>query len=87
MGTGPGRPLPENTTLLDGDILFLEVCEGSKKHEESPLWQTPNVVCNHRVVLVENHSQPWGRRRPMTPPEDQRVNHKRVARVIHTEQP
>lgn len=81
MGTGPGRPLPENTTLLDGDILFLEVREGSKKHEESPLWQTPNVMRNDRVVLVENHSQPWRRRCPMAPPEGERVNHKRVARV------
>ena len=50
----------ENTALLDGDLLFLEVREGSTRHEESPLWQTLNVVRNDRVVIVGNHWQVGG---------------------------
>lgn len=50
----------ENTTLLDGDLLFLEVREGSARHEDSPLWQTLEVVRNDRVVLVGNHWQVGG---------------------------
>lgn len=47
----------ENTSLLDGDLLFLEVREGSERHEESPLWDTLEVVQNDRVVVVGNHWQ------------------------------
>ncbi|WP_243056328.1 ABC transporter substrate-binding protein [Nocardioides sp. SR21] len=47
----------ENTTLLDGDLLFLEVREGSDRHEGSPLWGTLDVVQNDRVVTVGNHWQ------------------------------
>jgi iron complex transport system substrate-binding protein len=47
----------ENTSLLDGDLLFLEVREDSKRHEESPLWSTLKVVRNDRVVIVGNHWQ------------------------------
>lgn len=50
----------ENTSLLDGDLLFLEVREGSKRHEDSPLWNTLNVVRNDRVVTVGNHWQVGG---------------------------
>jgi iron complex transport system substrate-binding protein len=45
----------ENTSLLDGDLLFLEVRESSKEHEKSPLWATLDVVQNGGVVIVGNH--------------------------------
>jgi iron complex transport system substrate-binding protein len=45
----------ELTGLLDGDLLFLEVRQGSKRHEESPLWSTLGVVQNDGVVVVGNH--------------------------------
>lgn len=45
----------ENTSLLDADLLYLEVREGSSRHEESPLWSTLDVVKNDRVVTVGNH--------------------------------
>lgn len=45
----------ENTSLLDGDLLFLEVREGTSRHEKSPLWQTLGVVQADRVVTVGNH--------------------------------
>jgi len=45
----------ENTSLLDGDLLFLEVREGSTEHEKSPLWSTLDVVRNDGVVVVGNH--------------------------------
>ena len=51
---------PENTSLLDGDLLFLEVREDSTRHEESPLWNTLDVVRNDRVVTVGNHWQVGG---------------------------
>ena len=51
---------PENINLLDGDLLFLEVREDSKRHEESPLWRTLNVVRNERVFTVGNHWQVGG---------------------------
>ena len=41
--------------LLDGDLLFLEVREGSTEHEESPLWPTLGVVTAGNVVVVGNH--------------------------------
>lgn len=47
----------ENTSLLDGDLLFLEVREGSDRHESSPLWETLEVVQNAGVVTVGNHWQ------------------------------
>jgi iron complex transport system substrate-binding protein len=50
----------ENSSLLDGDLLFLEVREGSTRHEESPLWKTLNVVRNDRVITVGNHWQVGG---------------------------
>ena len=40
---------------IDGDLLFLEVREGSSEHEESPLWPTLDVVENDGVVTVGNH--------------------------------
>ena len=46
---------PERTDLLDGDLLFLEVREGSTRHEESPLWSTLGVVRDGGVVVVGNH--------------------------------
>lgn len=45
----------ENTDLLDADLLFLEVREGSKRHEESPLWSSLEVVRAGHVVVVGNH--------------------------------
>lgn len=50
----------ENTGLLDGDLLFLEVREDTVRHEKSPLWQTLEVVENDRVVIVGNHWQVGG---------------------------
>lgn len=47
----------ENTSLLDGDLLFLEVRENSLRHEDSPLWETLDVVRSDRVVIVGNHWQ------------------------------
>lgn len=45
----------ENTDLLDGDLLFLEVRGGSTRHEESPLWPNLGVVHDDGVVIVGNH--------------------------------
>lgn len=45
----------ENLDLLDGDLLFLEVREGSTAHEASPLWPTLGVVQDGGVVVVGNH--------------------------------
>ncbi|MDQ2650872.1 MAG: ABC transporter substrate-binding protein [Actinomycetota bacterium] len=45
----------ENIALLDGDILFLEVREDSKLHEQSPLWPTLRVVQEDHVFVVGNH--------------------------------
>jgi len=45
----------ENIDLVDGDLLFLEVREGSTDHEQSPLWPTLGVVQSDGVVIVGNH--------------------------------
>ena len=45
----------ENLDLIDGDLLFLEVRDGSTEHEESPLWDTLDVVKNDGVFIVGNH--------------------------------
>jgi ABC-type Fe3+-hydroxamate transport system substrate-binding protein len=45
----------ENTNLLDADLLFLEVRQGSTRHEESPLWAGLGVVRSGNVVVVGNH--------------------------------
>jgi len=45
----------ENLDLLDGDLLFLEVREGSTEHSDSPIWETLGVVQNDNVVTVGNH--------------------------------
>jgi iron complex transport system substrate-binding protein len=45
----------ENIDLLDGDLLFLEVREGSTEHEASPLWPALSVVQEGGVVVVGNH--------------------------------
>ena len=45
----------ENTNLVDGDLLFLEVREDSKRHEDSPLWAGLSVVESGGVVIVGNH--------------------------------
>ncbi|HJR26672.1 MAG TPA: ABC transporter substrate-binding protein [Acidimicrobiales bacterium] len=45
----------ENTHLMDADLLFLEVREGSTRHEESPLWAGLGVVRAGDVVVVGNH--------------------------------
>lgn len=45
----------ENLDLVDGDLLFLEVRDGSTEHEKSPLWATLDVVKNGDVVIVGNH--------------------------------
>ena len=45
----------ELVNLVDGDLLFLEVREGSKFHEESPLWDDLDVVENDAVYVVGNH--------------------------------
>lgn len=45
----------ENTDLLESDLLFLEVREDSARHEESPLWDSLDVVQDDRVVTVGNH--------------------------------
>lgn len=50
----------ENTRLLDGDLLFLEVREGSTEHEKSPIWPTLDVVENGGVVIVGNHWESGG---------------------------
>ena len=47
----------ENTSLLDADLLFLEVREDSTQHEKSPLWKTLEVVRNDRVVIVGNQGE------------------------------
>jgi iron complex transport system substrate-binding protein len=45
----------ENLDLVYGDLLFLEVREGSTEHTKSPLWPTLDVVRNDGVVIVGNH--------------------------------
>ena len=45
----------ENLDLVDADLLFLEVREGTTEHENSPLWPTLDVVKNDGVVVVGNH--------------------------------
>ncbi len=45
----------ENLDLVDGDLLFLEVREGSTLHEKSPLWETLGVMQDGNVVVVGNH--------------------------------
>lgn len=45
----------ENVDLVDGDVLFLEVRDGSTWHTESPLWDTLEVVRNDAVYPVGNH--------------------------------
>jgi iron complex transport system substrate-binding protein len=50
----------ENTRLLDADLLYLEVREGSTEHENSPLWPTLDVVRNGGVIIVGNHWQVGG---------------------------
>ena len=46
---------PENLDLVDGDLLFVEVREGARTHEESPLWSTLQVVQDGGVSEVGNH--------------------------------
>ncbi|WP_205471513.1 ABC transporter substrate-binding protein [Nocardioides sp. SYSU D00038] len=46
---------PENLSLLDGDVLFLEVREGSTRHEDNPLWDRLSVVQEDAVFTVGNH--------------------------------
>lgn len=50
----------ENTRLLDADLLFLEVREGSTEHEKSPIWPTLDVVEKGNVVVVGNHWESGG---------------------------
>jgi iron complex transport system substrate-binding protein len=45
----------ENLDLVDGDLLFVEVREGSTTYEESPLWATLGVVQDGGVNVVGNH--------------------------------
>ncbi len=45
----------ENLGLVDGDLLFLEVRQEAKGHEESPLWPTLGVVQSGGVIEVGNH--------------------------------
>lgn len=45
----------ERVDLLDGDLLFLEIREGSDIHEQSPLWEDLDVVENDAVFVVGNH--------------------------------
>jgi ABC-type Fe3+-hydroxamate transport system substrate-binding protein len=45
----------ENLDLVDGDLLFLEVREDARGHEDSPLWPTLGVVRDGGVVVVGNH--------------------------------
>jgi iron complex transport system substrate-binding protein len=45
----------ENADLVDGDLLFLEVRDGSTRHEESPLWSSLHVVTTGGVFVVGNH--------------------------------
>ncbi|WP_019876725.1 ABC transporter substrate-binding protein [Sporichthya polymorpha] len=45
----------ERVDLLECDLLFLEVRGGSTAHEESPLWDTLDVVEDGNVVIVGNH--------------------------------
>ena len=45
----------ENLDLVDGDLLFLEVREEARGHEDSPLWPTLGVVQEGGVVVVGNH--------------------------------
>ena len=53
---------PENLDLVDGDLLFVEVREGARSHEESPLWPTLAVVQAGGVVEVGNHWEYGGAR-------------------------
>jgi iron complex transport system substrate-binding protein len=45
----------ENLDLVDGDLLFVEVREGARTYEESPLWGTLQVVQGGGVAEVGNH--------------------------------
>lgn len=45
----------ENIALVDGDVLFLEVREDATEHEQSPLWETLQVVQDDAVFVVGNH--------------------------------
>ncbi len=45
----------ENLDVIDGDLLFLEVRDGSTDHEKGPLWPTLDVVKNDAVFVVGNH--------------------------------
>ena len=48
----------ESIELLDADILFIALDPGSEKnynkYRNNPLWQTLNVVKNHRVYTVDS---------------------------------
>ena len=46
---------PENLDLVDGDLLFVEVREGARTYEDSPLWGTLQVVQDGGVAEVGNH--------------------------------
>ena len=45
----------ENLSLVDSDLLFVEVREGSTSHSDSPLWDTLLVVQDDAVFEVGNH--------------------------------
>ncbi len=45
----------ENVNLVDGDLLILEVRDGSTIHSDSPLWDDLEVVKNDAVFTVGNH--------------------------------
>ncbi len=51
---------PENLALVDGDLLFVEVREGTRDFESNPLWPTLQVVQHGGVVEVGNHWQYGG---------------------------
>jgi ABC-type Fe3+-hydroxamate transport system substrate-binding protein len=46
---------PENLGLVAGDLLFVEVREGTRSYESNPLWPTLTVVQDGGVVEVGNH--------------------------------
>jgi iron complex transport system substrate-binding protein len=46
---------PENLGLVDSDLLFVEVREGTRSYESNPLWPTLTVVQDGGVVEVGNH--------------------------------
>lgn len=45
----------ENLMLIDSDLLFVEVREGSTRHSDSLLWDTLQVVQDDAVFEVGNH--------------------------------